>query len=71
MSACKACGAPVEWVHTEKGKAIPLDVGVVENGNLRLDGIGPRRVARYVAAGEGDRVTHFATCPNADEFRKR
>lgn len=71
MAACRSCGAEVEWVVTEKGKRMPLDAGEVEGGNIVIDGLGPTRVAKYVANGAGNRVSHFATCPNAKEHRKR
>jgi hypothetical protein len=66
MAVCKSCGAPIEWAHTKNGKRVPLDPGTAENGNLRLDDDG----VVHHAPGEGDRVTHFATCPNAKAHRR-
>lgn len=67
MAVCGSCGAPVQWVKTKAGKRMPLDVGASENGNITVtDG-----VAYYWPPGEGDRVSHFATCPNAAQHRKR
>ena len=72
MNECRSCGAPIRWARTEKGKRIPLDVEPV--GNL------PR--GAFTLAVEGDDllaksvfpasyyVSHFATCPCADEHRK-
>ena len=71
---CNSCHQPVWWKLTSNGKRMPIDPDPVPDGNLILDGentvlvIGPIDVladpdtARY--------VSHFATCPNADEHRK-
>jgi hypothetical protein len=68
MAVCKSCGTPIEWARTEKGKRIPLDLRVrAENANLFLDDEG---VVHYVAPGEGERISHFATCPNAKTHRR-
>lgn len=73
MAQCKSCHAEIKWAMTTKRKRIPLDIGVVTSGgNVRLTGEwdGPFQVVEVVAAGEGDRVSHFATCPNAKEHRR-
>lgn len=67
MSVCRTCPAQITWARTEKGKRIPLDVGRVPDGNITVDAEG---VAHYVTPGTGDRVSHFATCPNAKEHRR-
>lgn len=75
MATCRSCDAEIEWARTEHGKSIPLDVGTRADGNIRVvsrvateRGMAP--LIRYVGRGEGDRVSHFATCPNATEHRK-
>lgn len=73
MSRCKSCQAEIKWARTAAGKNIPLDIGVVTSGgNVRHTGewAGPFMVVEVVAVGEGDRVSHFATCPNAKEHRR-
>ena len=73
MSQCRSCHAPIQWARTTKRKNIPLDVGVVTSGgNVRHTGEwdGPFMVVEVVAVGEGDRVSHFATCENAGEHRR-
>lgn len=81
-ATCESCGAPIEWARfAESGKPIPLDVGIVANGNLevveRRDGGDAivRLLGRVDAelardAGRGLRRTHFATCPNAKQHRR-
>lgn len=64
----------MEWAETRAGNNIPLDVepAGADNpaGNIavaeRFDG---KLIASVVGAGKGTRVSHFATCPHADEAR--
>jgi hypothetical protein len=71
MATCRSCGAEIQWARTEAGKAIPLDVGEVENGNLVVEG-GVVRVRRPgdLATTEPRRRSHFASCPFARQHRK-
>ena len=65
---CKSCGARIEWAMTAKGSRIPLDPGSHPDGNINL---GPDGVAHIVGTGNGVRISHFATCPNAGQHRRR
>lgn len=80
MSACKACTARIVWCYTINGKRIPIDAHPAADGNMRItvDADGTRRA---LSAGptidlldeqdDGTRyVSHFATCPFADQLRK-
>jgi hypothetical protein len=70
---CRACGAPMVWVRTAKGKAMPLDAEPTPDGAFVFDGDPEDR--RVTCIGEkavysGERFTsHFATCPDAKSFR--
>lgn len=77
---CRSCGALILWARTTKGKRVPIDAGPVENGNIRLAyaGDGSDPVAHYEPPGqpalpdvepEPRYVSHFATCPQAREWR--
>ena len=82
QSKCRSCGAKLIWIKTASGKNMPCDyrkirfrrnpesdiklvtqdgeitgADIVVDGNESYDGIG------Y--------FSHFATCPAANEFRKR
>lgn len=69
---CRSCGAAIIWALTGAGKRIPLDDDpAAEGGRYRLE---PDGVAVYVAvplAGEPLYVSHFATCPDARDWRHR
>lgn len=56
---CKGCGRLIHFARTPQGKTIPLDVRPPVY-KLTEDGRCERAPDTY--------VTHFATCPNADEF---
>lgn len=78
MSACRSCGAPVRWVITSRGKRMPLDAEPVDDGNVVLDMSDRNDPVAIVVPPEqilvedGPRyVSHFATCPNADQHRRR
>lgn len=86
MSRCRSCNAPVVWACTTAGKNIPLDAEdsggwdapvVPDDGNLRPTGErvmgrgGSMVVVEVVAPGDGKYRSHFSTCPDAGEWRKR
>ena len=78
---CRGCGAPILWIRTPAGKSMPCDPQpikywqdptgrnkiVTPNGEVvsaRLEG------DEQTATGIGY-ISHFATCPKRDQFRKR
>ena len=77
LPLCKYCGAKIMWVETASGARMPVDPDLVwsddcDHGDklVTLDG----RVVvidqkQEVESVEGY-VSHFATCPKADEARK-
>ena len=81
---CKSCGAPIWWIKTIKGNWLPVNRRAIEatpvqkgghtfvlvdgstvqalpTGSIRYDGVDS------LIAFEA----HFATCPDADTFRKK
>lgn len=83
MPKCRTCPAPIIFAQqnpTEKNpypSNNPLNAGPHPDGNLRLD----RRTMRYDVLtgqtlaearirGEGLYISHFATCPNRQQFKK-
>lgn len=72
MSACRSCGAEIEWAESLKtGKNIPLDAKPTPDGNLVCI-VG--KVRGYTAddarLGRARRTSHFATCGQADMWRQ-
>lgn len=85
-SSCRSCKAPVLWVTLPSGKRNPLDLepdavagdimvierdgtdGRVWRVGLILSNDDLRREALEI--GVPLRVTHFKTCPDADEHRR-
>lgn len=58
-ASCPACDEPIVWVHTTRGKSMPINPEPVERGGyLRLDG---GRVA-FVQPAEGLHIPHNETC---------
>ena len=75
MSACRKCHAGIIWATTTKGASIPIDEEPVQDGNLVLVPQQGRTVLartpdELLDRGRHRYVSHFATCPNAAEFRR-
>lgn len=77
-ATCSTCASPIEWGRFEKsGKAVPLDVGPVPDGNLvvvRRDS-GDVPIVRIATVADRERGgtlrrAHFASCPQAAEHRR-
>lgn len=56
FSHCRSCGAPLRWLLTPKGKRMPTDATTVEPGETHFD--------------HRKHKSHFATCGQADMWRK-
>lgn len=73
---CKNCGRAYEFFDTTTGRLMPIDVESNPAGNILIvDGLAevlkkgdPRRES--VPASER-RISHFATCAYAKDYRKR
>jgi hypothetical protein len=71
MATCKSCGAEIVWVQMIlSGKRMPLDAKPEKRIHLvGRAGLGSETEPEAVV---GDVYTsHFATCPNANEHRRR
>lgn len=75
---CKSCNAPMVFITTKKGKSMPCNAKLVrfdfEAGGPALlvteDGEVVRGRISKTGADEGY-ISHYATCPHANEFRRR
>jgi hypothetical protein len=70
MATCSSCGKPIIWAKTESGKAMPLDPDPSASGNLILIGGVVKHVGRQFT-GCSKYTSHFATCAQADQHRKK
>lgn len=79
MSICKGCGATIIWVKSAGGKSIPCDPEPVA---YKQETLGRMKIVTpngEVISGEPQSdpnkatgigyISHFATCPKANEFR--
>lgn len=73
MARCRSCDAEVIWVRMQgTGKFNPLDKAKRADGNVRITGrVRGTLQARVVKPGEGEYVSHFATCANAASHRRK
>ena len=73
MASCRSCGAEILWAETVNGKRIPLDAEPAERpqGVFKLiERPGNPTPLATSAATEPVYLSHFVTCPNADEWRR-
>jgi len=78
VSRCRSCGAEIRWAKTEAGKSIPLDAAPRPDGNVHVyDGVayvlspGGQPILEHRAHGDKLYVSHFVTCPDAGEHRRK
>ena len=64
-STCSSCGAPIEWVQTEKGKSMPLDAAPGPSAWVTF-----KRSGATIIKCVKTRVPHWGTCPNASQHKK-
>lgn len=61
---CRSCDAKLTWFTTVAGKKIPFDGDPVpRKSDLDAD----RRLVLFLSSDD----VHWATCPDADRFRRR
>ena len=54
---CRSCGQYMVFLPTANGKKMPVDAESVDEGDEEFD--------------HTKHISHFSTCPNADQHRKR
>lgn len=85
IKKCKYCGAPIVWIKTQNGRAMPCNADAVQYQNtrggkdivvtaegkvVRVSIIKGGGVLTPIPDGEGY-ISHFATCTHANEARTR
>jgi|LSQX01.2.fsa_nt_gb hypothetical protein len=81
MSICRSCGARITWLHTTAGANIPVNEDPDPAGNIRViegqlcETLKHPELESVRALPEDVRpplyMSHFATCLNADSWRKK
>lgn len=61
-SYCRSCGAEILWITTPNEKKMPVNAALTRIITIDHD-------ERQVGSAAGH-VSHFATCPKADAWRK-
>lgn len=80
MPKCRSCGAVIDWVELESGKKMPVDAQPRPTwcplpGELVIVKVYGKPA--FVVTVPTDEplvkvgVSHYATCPDADEWRKK
>ena len=70
-SRCSSCGALILWGRTANDKAIPLDAISTPDGNMVIERGFAVAFQPLLHASYPRYTAHFATCPHADEHRRR
>jgi len=72
---CRSCGALIVWAVTDSGKKMPVDSEPHPEGNLTVWAQGDTwrvKVIQTTTRWDAPRFRpHFATCPDAQSWRKR
>jgi hypothetical protein len=83
MARCNGCQAEIEWIKTRAGRSMPVDPGefpLVPDAAGNVIGVtGDGEVIKGRTCSESyeserwvyARISHFATCPAAESFRRR
>ena len=70
MARCLSCRAEIEWA-TSSSTGRPMPIEKSPGGNIVVDrDLLGEATASIVAAGAGTHVSHFATCPDAKDWRR-
>lgn len=78
---CRSCNAPIDFVKTPKGRNVPVNLDYVAVEPVKGGPIAVVTDAGEVVHGKAadattaglvvrGRVSHFASCPNADQHRR-
>lgn len=68
ITECRGCGAKIFYARSENFADIPLDAKPTKV--MVIQPLGPGETQHRCRLVDGF-LSHFATCPDADKFRKR
>lgn len=80
LAQCRSCHAPIVWATTTTGKRMTVNPEPGEGGNIRLvyrrgdntpvAHVVPKAERGNYGADQAWYTSHFASCPQADEWRR-
>lgn len=72
LGVCRSCGQQIRWAKTHNGKPMPLDAVSDPDGKIIvINGVTVMADTVTVTPDTPRYTSHFATCPNAAEHRKK
>ena len=72
ISKCRSCEADIIWADTWSNRRMPVNAAPDEGGTILLierPGNPPMAKVMDIGARDDLRRSHFATCPQSDEWR--
>lgn len=71
-NTCGSCGAKIVWGKTKAGKSMPIDMFTLpESDKVMLIDRWNRGDNTPLIFNAEKHISHFATCPNAKQHRKK
>lgn len=70
ITQCKSCNANIFFVTSKNGKYIPVDAEIITSNGNDILWVDETAGFKKLAEGRKGYISHFATCPDADKFRK-
>ena len=76
MSKCRSCEQSIDWVRTVSGKNMPVDPDYIQHDEVKPGTVLVTDGGNVITVKAGDRrpnikgrISHFATCPEANQWR--
>jgi hypothetical protein len=77
--ACRSCKAPVRWAVGPTGNLMIIDADPSARGNVRLELVADEELPRATVIPKDRRgeyagqlyLVHHATCPHAEQWRRK
>jgi len=79
MSTCRSCGAEIKWIKTIASKNMPVDPELISSDDLEHGDVLVTEDGHVTKVDHSCNdyesvdgyVSHFATCPHADQHRRK
>ncbi len=78
MANCRSCDAVIDWIKTPGGKNMPVEGDYIKFDDLSVGeviisdsgNVYKKQADQRMPSVKG-RISHFATCPNANDWRNK